>query len=315
MKPFKRIIACLILTVSVLLSNIIISASAADSVTVKLIASALKAEPGDRFSVSYSFTNASDFKYGLTAFTGILKYDETKVKCVKVTHSTFNNSIMTSNRNLTGEVRTLYTYANLNKKPGVNSDAAFVTYEFAVLNDSPSGNATFTLDFDTVVTTDYDKSPAENITLSYNKPTFTVEIINPNSAASSKADADNASSQASTSSKQPSDKAPDNTTTVDDKYLNPDFTDKNVADGEEQIFDTADGSQIESQLTESVNNMLSSTYSEAGIDPDTISNGNSDANSGGSHNILKIVLIAVGVIIVAGAIVGIILVNKKNKAE
>lgn len=315
MKSFKQIITCILLAAAVLLSNIVMfSASAADSVTVKLIASALKAEPGDRFSVSYSFTNASDFKYGLTAFTGILKYDQTKVKCIKVTHSTFNNSIMTSNRNLTGEVRTLYTYANLSKKPGVNTDSAFVTYEFAVLNDA-SGNATFTLDFDTIVTTDYDKNPAENITLSYNKPTFTVEIVNKNVQTSSQITSGSTSSQEETSSKKPSDKAPDKITTVDDKYLNPEFTQNNVANGEEQNFDTTDGSQLESDLTESINNMLSNTYSEVGIDPETVSKGDANDGNNSSNKTMIIVLIAVGAIIVAGAIVSIILINKKNKAE
>lgn len=324
MKLTKKITAyCLCLVALLTLSMSTITASAANNIDVKLISSALKAEPGDTFSVSYSFTNASDYKYGLSAFTSMLKYDHNKVRCVKVIHSTFNSSIMSSNRSLTGEVRTLYTYANLNKKPGVNTSDTFVTYVFAVV-DNASGTIKLSLDFDTIVTTNYDKTPPENITLTYNKPSVSVEIVggetesqvtssnkpassNTQSNVQSNAQSNSQTNSIGSSSKAPNTNAPDDFTTVDDKYLNPDFTQSDVASGEEQTFEIGD--LTESQLTESVNNILSSTFSEAGIDPETVipTIGSSD------KNFKPLIFIGIGLfIVIAGAVAIIIIKNRKK---
>ncbi|GEM_PF-5785823 len=316
MKLTKKLIAyCLCIVTLLTLSMTTITASAVNSIDVKLISSALKAEPGDTFSVSYSFTNASDYKYGLSAFTSMLKYDHNKVRCVKVIHSTFNSSIMSSNRSLTGEVRTLYTYANLNKKPGVNTSDTFVTYVFAVVNNA-SGTIKLSLDFDTIVTTNYDKTPPENITLTYNKPSVSVEIVggetesqvtSSNKPASSNTQSNSQTNSIGSSSKAPNTNAPDDFTTVDDKYLNPDFTQSDVASGEEQTFEIGD--LTESQLTESVNNILSSTFSEAGIDPETVKPtiGSSD------KNFKPLIFIGIGLfIVIAGAVAIIIIKNRKK---
>ncbi|MBQ2815150.1 MAG: hypothetical protein IJE65_00555 [Clostridia bacterium] len=324
MKFVKNIISiiCCFAVISAMFISSIISASAANDVNVELIGSALKAEPGDRFSISYCFKNAGDFKYGLTAFTGILKFDSSKVRCTKATHSSFNSSIFTTNKNLTGEVRTLYTYANLDKKPGVNSSATFVTYEFLVKKDAV-GDVKFSLNFDTVVTTDYDKNPPENISLTYNTPTYTVKIVNPDAeTTSSQATSSNTSSNSTgnntassvtsnttsnnttsneTSSKKPSDKAPDGNTTVKDEYLNPDFTNSNVADGDEQDFENAtDTEAIQSQLAESLENALSSELA-------------SYNNNNKAPNNTLIILIAVGAVLAIGIIVTLLILSKKNK--
>ena len=295
-----------------------ITASAGNDVKVEIISNVIKAEPGDRFLVSYSFKNADEFKYGLTAFTGILKFDSSKVRCTKATHSSFNNSFFTTNKSLDGEVRTLYAYANLNKKPGVNSDAAFVTFEFLVKKDAV-GEVKFSLSFDTMVTTDYDKDPVENITLTYNTPSCVVEIINPNAestsseAASNNTTSSNTSSKptssatssnisSNTSSKTPSASSNESNSTVKDEYLNPNFTSSNIASGEEQEIDNAtDTSAIQSQLNESAENMISKELSEA-------------ENDDSSSPITMFVIIAIiGLITAIGLVATLIILSKKNK--
>ena len=319
-KNIISIISCIAIICTLFITGAV-NANAATDITVELIGSAIKAEPGDKFSISYSFKNAADYKYGLTAFTGILKFDSSKVRCTKATHSSFNNSILTTNKNLTGEVRTLYTYANLNKKPGVNSDATFVTYEFLV-KQGAVGDVKFTLNFDTMVTTDYDKSPAENITLTYNTPSYIVKIVNPDAETVSSEVSSNASSDATssntasntsstnsnavssengTSSKKPSDKAPDGSTTVKDEYLNPDFTNSDVADGDEQEFeDTTDTDKIESQLTESLENAISSELS-------------GKRNNNLSNKTTFIIIAIIGVVLAAGIIITLVTLSKNKK--
>ena len=320
MKFVKNIISiiCCIAVMCAMFVSASITASAANDVKVEIISNVIKAEPGDRFLVSYSFKNADEFKYGLTAFTGILKFDSSKVRCTKATHSSFNNSFFTTNKSLDGEVRTLYAYANLNKKPGVNSDAAFVTYEFLVKKDAV-GEVKFSLSFDTMVTTDYDKDPVENITLTYNTPSCTVEIINPNAestsseAASNNTTSSNTSSKptssatssntsSNTSSKTPSASSNESNTNIKDEYLNPNFTSSNIASGEEQEIDNAtDTSAIQSQLNESAENMISKELSEA-------------ENDDSSSPITMFVIIAIiGLIAAIGLVATLIILSKKNK--
>ena len=320
MKFVKNIISiiCCLAVICAMLVSASITASAANDVKVEIISNVIKAEPGDRFLVSYSFKNADEFKYGLTAFTGILKFDSSKVRCTKATHSSFNNSFFTTNKSLDGEVRTLYAYANLNKKPGVNSDAAFVTYEFLVKKDAV-GEVKFSLSFDTMVTTDYDKDPVENITLTYDTPSCVVEIINPTAESTSSEAASNNTTSSNTSSKPTSSATSSNTSsntssktssassnesnsTVKDEYLNPNFTSSNIASGEEQELDNAtDTSAIQSQLNESAENMISKELSEA-------------ENDDSSSPITMFVIIAfIGLVAAIGLVATLIILSKKNK--
>ena len=316
-KNFISIICCIAVMCAMFVSASI-TASAANDVKVEIISNVIKAEPGDRFLVSYSFKNADEFKYGLTAFTGILKFDSSKVRCTKATHSSFNNSFFTTNKSLDGEVRTLYAYANLNKKPGVNSDAAFVTYEFLVKKDAV-GEVKFSLSFDTMVTTDYDKDPVENITLTYNTPSCTVEIINPNAeSTSSEATSNNTTSSntsskptssaissnisSNTSSKTPSASSNESNTNIKDEYLNPNFTSSNIASGEEQEIDNAiDTSAIQSQLNESAENMISKELSEA------------EKDDSSSPITMFVIIAIIGLIAAIGLVATLIILSKKNK--
>ncbi len=291
----------------------VISVNAAEDVKVKLIASALKAEPGDRFSVTYSFENAADYKYGLTAFTSKLKFDSNQLRCVNVTHSKFNNSALTTNRALTGEVRTLYTYASLTKDPGVNTNEAFVTYTFVVTKTAVAGKASLSLDFDTIVTTDYDESPAKNKTLTYNKPTISVEIISDNVAATSSeaavtsqettASGSSSTDEVVSSNKKPSDKAPDKITTVDESYLNPEFSASDIAAGE-----TVEKEPTQSELIAEAESKISEEFSNAGIDPNDVYKKGFDISLP-----LFIGLIAVGVVALAAIITLIIIIATKKK--
>ncbi len=333
MNCIKKILSviCLIAVLMTVCSTAFISVSAANEIKVELIASALKAEPNDRFSVSYSFTNAADYKYGLSAFTSFLRFEDDKVKCVKVTHSKFNNTVLTTNRNLTGEVRTLYTYANLNKKPGVNSDAAFVTYEFVVKKDAV-GKVNFTLDFDTVTSTDYDYNPVKNISLAFNKPTFTVEIVNPNAPVSSEQQSSKPSSDkpdsssntsketatsskpTSSSQKPSSSSSPDKDTTVKNEYLNPDFDKNDVATGETETFESIeDMSEYQSELTESMKDTMINAFSEGGVDaPSDFGTIDNDDNPKNGNMLLIIMIIAAGLLLGA-AITIIIIISMKKK--
>ena len=320
MKLVKNIISiiCCLAVMCAMFVSASITASAANDVKVEIISNVIKAEPGDRFLVSYSFKNADEFKYGLTAFTGILKFDSSKVRCTKATHSSFNNSFFTTNKSLDGEVRTLYAYANLNKKPGVNSDAAFVTYEFLVKKDAV-GEVKFSLSFDTMVTTDYDKDPVENITLTYDTPSCVVEIINPNAeSTSSEATSNNTTSSntsskptssatssntsSNTSSKTPSASSNESNSTVKDEYLNPNFTSSNIASGEEQEIDNAtDTSAIQSQLNESAENMISKELSEA------------EKDDSSSPITMFVIIAIIGLIAAIGLVATLIILSKKNK--
>ena len=320
MKFVKNIISiiCCLAVICAMLVSASITASAANDVKVEIISNVIKAEPGDRFLVSYSFKNADEFKYGLTAFTGILKFDSSKVRCTKATHSSFNNSFFTTNKSLDGEVRTLYAYANLNKKPGVNSDAAFVTYEFLVKKDAV-GEVKFSLSFDTMVTTDYDKDPVENITLTYDTPSCVVEIINPNAESTSSEAASNNTTSSNTSSKPTSSATSSNTSsntssktssassnesnsTVKDEYLNPNFTSSNIASGEEQEIDNAiDTSAIQSQLNESAENMISKELSEA------------EKDDSSSPITMFVIIAIIGLVAAIGLVATLIILSKKNK--
>lgn len=318
MKLFKNaLLLILSLVITLTVCSSVLSVSAAEDVNVKLIASALKAEPGDKFSVSYSFENAGDYKYGLTAFTSKLKFDSNQLRCVNVIHSKFNNSAMTTNRALTGEVRTLYTYASLTKDPGVNTNETFVTYVFVVTNNAVAGNATLSLDFDTIITTDYDKPSVENKNLTYNKPTISVEIISDNVASTSSESATTSEKpveSGSTSSnnvtsesnnKKPSDKAPDKITTVDDSYLNPEFSASDVAAGEQ-----VEKEPTQSELIEQTQSKLSQEFSNAGIDPNDVHNKNKD---GGINLPLLIGFIVLGVVALAAIITLVIILANKKK--
>ncbi|MBQ5885399.1 MAG: hypothetical protein IIW79_03225 [Clostridia bacterium] len=316
-KNIISIICCLAVLCAMFISGTI-TASAANDVKVEIISSAIKAEPGDRFLVSYSFKNADEYKYGLTAFTGILKFDSSKVRCTKATHSSFDNSFFTTNKSLDGEIRTLYAYANLNKKPGVNSDAAFVTYEFLVKKGAV-GDVKFALSFDTVVTTDYDKEPVENITLTYDTPSCIVKIVNPGAestssqATSSSATSNTTSSKptssatssntgTNSSSKAPTSSSTEGNTTVKDEYLNPNFTSSNIADGDEQQIDNAtDTSAIQSQLTESAENMISKELSE------------SEKDDSGSPIFMFIIIAVIGLAAAIGLIITLIILARKKK--
>lgn len=318
MKLFKNaLLLILSLVITLTVCSSVLSVSAAEDVNVKLIASALKAEPGDKFTVSYSFENAGDYKYGLTAFTSKLKFDSNQLRCVNVIHSKFNNSAMTTNRALTGEVRTLYTYASLTKDPGVNTNETFVTYVFVVTNNAVTGNATLSLDFDTIITTDYDKPSVENKSLTYNKPTISVEIISDNVAATSSESATTSEKpveSGSTSSnnvtsesnnKKPSDKAPDKITTVDDSYLNPEFSASDVAAGEQ-----VEKEPTQSELIEQTQSKLSQEFSNAGIDPNDVHNKIKD---GGINLPLLIGFIVLGVVALAAIITLVIVLANKKK--
>ena len=318
MKLFKNaLLLILSLVITLTVCSSVLSVSAAEDVNVKLIASALKAEPGDKFTVSYSFENAGDYKYGLTAFTSKLKFDSNQLRCVNVIHSKFNNSAMTTNRALTGEVRTLYTYASLTKDPGVNTNETFVTYVFVVTNNAVAGNATLSLDFDTIITTDYDKPSVENKNLTYNKPTISVEIISDNVAATSSESATTSNKpveSGSTSSnnvtsesnnKKPSDKAPDKITTVDDSYLNPEFSASDVAAGEQ-----VEKEPTQSELIEQTQSKLSQEFSNAGIDPNDVHNKIKD---GGINLPLLIGFIVLGVVALAAIITLVIVLANKKK--
>lgn len=299
MRKFKQITATLLCILSFLIMCFgTITASAASSVNVNMISSANKAEPGDTFTISYSFTNASDYKYGITAFTGYLKFDQSKVKCKKIVYGDFPNTILASNKSLDGEVRTLYTYANTSKKPGINNSNVFVSYVFTVL-DGAKGKVKFTLDFDNIVTTDYDKSKPDNIILDFNKPSVTVNIINnqynatsdQNDASADKPDNENPTN------------APDKITTVKDEYLNPDYTQSDMANGESETFAVESGNS--SDLKNSIEDKLGISSYQSRIDD--IGKGN-----GTSSNSTTIILIIVAAVIVCVAVVIIVLINKKS---
>ena len=224
---------------------------------------------------------------------------------------------MTTNRALTGEVRTLYTYASLTKDPGVNTNETFVTYVFVVTNNAVAGNATLSLDFDTIITTDYDKPSVENKNLTYNKPTISVEIISDNVASTSSESATTSEKpveSGSTSSnnvtsesnnKKPSDKAPDKITTVDDSYLNPEFSASDVAAGEQ-----VEKEPTQSELIEQTQSKLSQEFSNAGIDPNDVHNKNKD---GGINLPLLIGFIVLGVVALAAIITLVIILANKKK--
>ena len=224
---------------------------------------------------------------------------------------------MTTNRALTGEVRTLYTYASLTKDPGVNTNETFVTYVFVVTKDAVAGNATLSLDFDTIITTDYDKPSVENKNLTYNKPTISVEIISDNVAATSSESAttsekpvESGSSSSNnvtseSNNKKPSDKAPDKITTVDDSYLNPEFSASDVAAGEQ-----VEKEPTQSELIEQTQSKLSQEFSNAGIDPNDVYNKNKD---GGINLPLLIGFIVLGVVALAAIITLVIVLANKKK--
>ncbi|MBQ5902461.1 MAG: hypothetical protein IIW83_04385 [Clostridia bacterium] len=203
------------------------------------------------------------------------------------------------------------------KDPGVNTNETFVTYVFVVTNNAVAGNATLSLDFDTIITTDYDKPSVENKNLTYNKPTISVEIISDNVAATSSESATTSNKpveSGSTSSnnvtsesnnKKPSDKAPDKITTVDDSYLNPEFSASDVAAGEQ-----VEKEPTQSELIEQTQSKLSQEFSNAGIDPNDVYNKNKD---GGINLPLLIGFIVLGVVALAAIITLVIILANKKK--
>ncbi len=320
----KTIILCLCIITLLSMGTISMTASAAEDIKVRLVSDVLKAKPGNKFIVSYSFENAADYKYGLAAFTSYLKFDSTKVRCVKVQYGTYNQLSLSTNRSLKDEVRTIYAFASTTKEPGVNDSKAFVNYEFIVTKEA-TGTVEFSLDFDTIITTNYDKNPIQNKALSFNKPTIKVEIVNDDATSSSTATSKpensssaNTSKPTSNTSSKPtinSSSKPQNSstnqisnassedegTTVDKEFLNPDFNTDDITTGEEMIKEPTQSEAIE-QTSSNLNSQLSKTESN--------SNGNTDD---GDNKALIIAIIAAAGLLICGGVATIVILQSKKK--
>lgn len=244
---------------------------------------------GDELKVTLSFENASEYPYGLAAFCSMLRYDSNVLKVSSITAAAPRSSIR--HNSMSGELRSVYTFADAQKKPGFNVDGAFYTVTFKAVS---AGSTDISVTFDAVTVTDYD-SEQLNFKVAFNSPKISVKVNGP--AIEIPSDAPSADT--------PSANAP-SSTTPSKKPTNDKFQD--VADGDQDtvkdVFDDQ-GEIIEQTESEAPKKDTSSNVISA--DKDEVDT----SETNGVPNLLIWVAIGVAALIVVAVVV--VIVVKKSK--
>ena len=300
----KRILAFALSVV--LMLGFAFSVSAADfpDLKVSLTTSNESVDVGQEFKVTLSFDNASDYPYGLAAFCAYLKYDSNVVAVKSINAAVPRSSIR--HNSMSGELRSVYTYANAQKKPGFNTDGAFYTVTFEALS---FGDANINVTFDTMIVTDYDTEEL-NFNVGFNSPSVSVKVNGgdeeisssipsqtPSKAPSSTTP--NTSSQQSVSSNKVSSAKPVEPT--NDKF-------KDVADsGQDTVQDVFDetGEIIDQTQSNAPKKPTSSNSTQAGLDEIDTSETNGIPN--------VIIWVGIGVLLIAVVAAVLFIIIKKKK--
>ncbi len=248
---------------------------------------------GEEIKVTLSFNNASEYPYGLAAFCAYLTYDSTILKVKSIEVAAPRSSVR--HNSMSGELRSIYTFASAQKEPGFNTDGAFYTVVFETL---AAGGSDVAVTFDTMMVTDYDTEEL-NFQVAFNSPSIRINVKGDTAPDSSTPSQGGATSSNTTSQNAPinSQNAPTN-----DKF-------QDVGDsGNDTITDVfGDNNEIIEQTeSKAPNNTTSSNTTSAGKEDVNQSSTN------GLPNFFWYGLIAFSVLVVV-AVVVFIVVKSKNK--
>jgi len=320
----KKLVLLLVALILLFSFSFVVSAADFPAAEVSLASNYDTVEIGEEVKVTLSFDNASDYPYGLAAFCSYLTYDSNVLR-VKSTNVAVPRSSIRHN-SMSGELRSIYTFASAQKKPGFNTDGAFYTVTFEAIG---SGSTKVNVTFDAITVTDYE-SKELNYKVEFNSADVTIKVNGDDEPASSaptssKVESTNSSSKApsntesktqSTNSKGSSSKAPTNSIggansnpTTPDKPQNQGF--KDVADlGQDTVQDVFDESGEIIEQTESkapAANNQAGDNAQTGKDEALIDNDDKTNNTW-----LVWVGVAVGVAALI-AVVAIVLLKSKKK--
>jgi len=292
----KRIFA-LVLSI-MLVFGFAFSVNAADfpALKVSLEASNESVDVGQEFKVTLSFDNASDYPYGLAAFCAYLTYDSSVLRVKSINAAVPRSSIR--HNSMSGELRSVYTYANAQKKPGFNTDGPFYTVTFEAL---ASGSSNIGVTFDTMIVTDYNTEEL-NFNVGFNSPSLSVKVNGSDENVSSSA----TSSQASLNTSSQSVSTNNISSAKPVKPTNDNF--KDVADSNQDtvqdVFDES-GEIIKQTESKAPSKPTSSNSTQAGLDEIDTSETN------GIPNI--IIWVGIGVLLIAVVAAVLFIIIKKKK--
>ena len=294
----KRIFAFTLSVVLLFCFAFSVSAAKFPDLKVSLTASNETVEVGQEFKVTLSFDNASKYPYGLAAFCAYLKYDS-RVVTVKSINAAVPRSSIRHN-SMSGELRSVYTYANAQKKPGFNTDGPFYTVTFEALS---AGDANINVTFDTMMVTDYNTKEL-NFKVGFNSPSVSVKVNGGDEESSSSASSQTQSNTTQNTSSQSVSSNPVSLTKPI-KPTNDDF--KDVADsGQDTVQDVfGDNGEIVEQTQSKAPQNPNSNSTQAGLD---------DIDTSETNGVPNIIIwVALAVLVAAIVAVVVIVIVKKKK--
>ena len=317
----KKIFAFALSIILLFSMTFVASAVEFPELKVSLSSSEESVDVGEEVKVTLAFNNASKYPFGLAAFCSFLTYDANVLKLKSVSAAVPRSSIR--NNSLSGELRSVYTFASAQKKPGFNTDGPFYTVTFEAIG---SGNSTVNVTFDAVTVTDYNTDEL-NFKVGFNSPSVIVKVngdegdstgdtssavsSNKTSSAVSSNKTSSAVSSNKTSAEETSSKQDVNSTEVQN-------SDSSTQTGKNEFFDVADSGQdtvqdyfdesgeiIEQTESKAPNKPSSSNTTQADIDEID------DSETNGIPNAFVLVG-AIGLVVLVGAVVAVVIIKKKK---
>lgn len=265
---------------------------------VTLISEYDSVEIGEEVKVTLSFNNASEYPYGLAAFCSFLTYDSSVLRVKSINAAVPRSSIR--HNSMSGELRSIYTFASAQREPGFNTDGAFYTVTFEAVG---AGEAIINVTFDAITVTDYETDEL-NFRVNFNSPSTKISVKGDEVTGDTSSVQSNASSKPE-STTDVSSEAASKVPSTNDKPANEEF--KDVADSGQNtvqdVFDD-DGEIIKQTESKAPANTTSSNSTGTTID---------DVDTSETNGIPNYVWIIAAVLVAAIGVAVVVVVIKKKK--
>ncbi len=294
----KKVFSILLTICLIMLLAFPASAAEYPDLKVSLVSEYNSVEIGEEVKVTLSFNNASKYPFGLAAFCSYLNYDDAVLRVKSVNAAVPRSSIR--HNSMSGELRSVYTFASAQKEPGFNTDGAFYTVIFEAVG---AGEAIVNVTFDAITITDYDKDEL-NFRVNFNSPSVKIEVKGDSATNDTSSTQSGISSKPESTNEVNSETASD-APSINDKPVNEEF--KDVSDSNQDtvqdVFDE-NGDIIKQTESKAPANTTSSNSTGATIDEIDTSETNGVPN--------YVWIIAVVLVAVIGAAVAVVVIKNKK---
>ena len=294
----KKVFSILLTICLIMLLAFPASAAEYPDLKVSLVSEYNSVEIGEEVKVTLSFNNASKYPFGLAAFCSYLTYDDSVLRVKSVNAAVPRSSIR--HNSMSGELRSVYTFASAQKEPGFNTDGAFYTVVFETVG---AGEAIVNVTFDAITITDYDKDEL-NFSVNFNSPSVKIEVKGDSATNDTSSTQSGISSKPESTNEVNSETASD-APSINDKPVNEEF--KDVSDSNQDtvkdVFDE-NGDIIKQTESKAPANTTSSNSTGATIDEIDTSETNGVPN--------YVWIIAVVLVAVIGAAVAVVVIKNKK---